>query len=344
MKQLVILKEDIFDDDLKAGPMGLVDSLDKDKVDVLFFNITDFKNKKAETKRLNNIDISKLMRIEDFYTQNRFKSDSIWLKILLLFYFPIGISLIVVRLAFLLIFLILAFIFPFSFFRSHKFIKFLTIGIFWFFKFDNKEELGKSDANIIVSNHVTLMDYLAHIFFKDVFILANPVNGRDILSRIFSPIMGGNLIELKKGETPIALSQRIKNFLGHTKKLYIYPEGTIFDGSFLHHFHSFAFSLGNSVLPITIKVKSIFPICYYPFAKSQLVNVLWQLAMPYSIYCCKLLPTVYTEENENREEFAYRVQQLMADDLDVMATCISNKHKKLYTKNREFYREFIEEN
>jgi hypothetical protein len=114
----------------------------------------------------------------------------------------------------------------------------------------------------------------------------------------------------------------------------------VHNGQFLHFFHSFAFSLGDSVLPATVKISSIFPIYYYPFAKSQVANLLWTLFLPYNIYRCKLLPTAYREEGETKEDFAYRVQQLMADDLGVLATCVSNKHKRLYTKNKEFYRDF----
>ena len=72
-KQLVILKEDLPDHGLKTGYMGLVDSLKNDKTDVVFFKITDFRNKKAETKTLNDIDTNKLIRIEDFYIKTRLK-------------------------------------------------------------------------------------------------------------------------------------------------------------------------------------------------------------------------------------------------------------------------------
>ena len=71
-KQLVLLRKDLPEHNLKTGHMGLVDSLDQSKTDVLFFQISDFRNKKAETTKLSNIDTDKLMRIEDCSTHKKY--------------------------------------------------------------------------------------------------------------------------------------------------------------------------------------------------------------------------------------------------------------------------------
>lgn len=340
-KQLIVLKEDIPDHNLKTGYMGLVDSLDsldKDKTDVLFFTITDFKNKKAETKELNDIDTSKLMRIEDFYITDRLKSNSVWTKILLLLYSPIGITLVLTKFSIAFFMLFIAMFIPALRFNN-KFVVFLSYIAGWFPVIENKEEFDKSDAKILVSNHVSLVDHTVFQPFNKAYFLANKLSEQNLLYKIFFPIFIGGLFELKKGEAVPELAKRVDELLKEdpSAKLAVFPEGTVHNGKFLHFFHSFAFSLGDSVLPATVKISSIFPIYYYPFAKSQVANLLWTLFLPYNIYRCKLLPTVYREEGETKEDFAYRVQQLMATDLDVMATSVSNKHKRLYTKNREFY-------
>ena len=343
-KQLIILKEDLPDYGLKTGSMGLVNSLNGDKTDVLFFEITDLKNKQAETKRLNNIDTSKLMKIEDFYSKDRLKSNSIWLKILLALYSPIGITLVVTKILIALCLLFVAMFVPFLRFNN-KFVVFLSYLCGWFPVIENKEEFDRSNAKVVVSNHVSLVDHTVFQPFNKAYFLANKLSEQNLLYKIFFPIFIGGLFELRKGEPVPELEKRVNKLLEEdpSAKLAVFPEGTVHNGKFLHFFHSFAFSLGDSVLPTTLKISSIFPIHYYPFAKSQVCNLLWTLFLPYNIYRCRVLPTVYREEGETNQEFAYRVQQLMAEDLDVMATCVSNKHKKLYTKNREFYREFIDE-
>jgi len=337
-KQLIVLKEDLPDYDLKTGHMGVVDSLDKEKTDVVFFTITDFKNKKAETKELKDVDTAKLMRIEDFYTTDRLKSNSILTKILLLLYSPIGITLVLTKLSIAFFMLFIAMFIPALRFNN-KFVVFLSYIAGWFPVIENKEEFNKSDAKVVVSNHVSLVDHTVFQPFNKAYFLANKLSEQNLLYKIFFPIFVGGLFELKKGEPVPELAKRVDELLEEnpSAKLAVFPEGTVHNGEFLHFFHSFAFSLGDSVLPATVKISSIFPIYYYPFAKNQVCNLLWTLFLPYNIYRCKLLPTVYREKRETKEDFAYRVQQLMADDLGVLASCVSNKHKRLYTKNREFY-------
>ena len=343
-KQLVILKHDMPEHNLKTGSMGLVNSLDKDKTDVLFFTIKNFKSKEAETIKLNDFDTDNLMRIEDFYIRDRFKYDSIWLNILLPLYFPVGILLTATKLLIGLFLLFIAMFVPALRFNN-KFVVFLSYIAGWFPVIENKEEFDKSDAKVILSNHVSLVDHTVFQPFNKAYFLANKLSEQNLLYKIFFPIFVGGLFELRKGEPVPELAKRVDKLLKEKPyaKLAVFPEGTVHNGKFLHYFHSFAFSLGDSVLPATVRIRSIFPIYYYPFGKTQVINLLWTLFLPYNIYRCKLLPTIYRNEGETNEEFAYRVQQLIADDLNVIATHVSYKHKKLYTKNREFYRDFIDQ-
>lgn len=340
-EQLIILKEDIPDYNLKTGSMGIVDSLDQDKTDVLFFNIKDFKNKKAEAKKICDINTNKLMRIEDFYTEDRLKSKSIWLKILLLLYSPIGLTLVLSKFTIAFICLFIAAFIPALRFNK-RFVVFLSYIAGWFPVIENKEEFDKSDAKVIVSNHVSLVDHTVFQPFNKAYFLANKLSEQNFLYKIFFPIFIGGLFELIRGESVADLEKRVNKLFKENSraKLAVFPEGTVHNGKYLHFFHSFAFSLGDSVIPASVKISSIFPIHYYPFNKSQVCNLLWTLFLPYNIYRCKVLPTVYKKEGETKEDFAYRVQKLIAEDLNIIATCVSNKHKKAYTKNRKFYRDF----
>ena len=144
---------------------------------------------------------------------------------------------------------------------------------------------------------------------------------------------------MQKGETISQLEERIAKLfkIEPYAKMLIFPEGTVHNGNFMHFFHSFSFTLSESILPATLRIFSIFPICYYPFGKNQVFNLLWTIFLPVNFYHCKLLPTVKRKENEMHQEFAYRVQQLIAKDLGVLGTNLTNHHKHLYTTDREFY-------
>ena len=346
-KRLVILKEDLPEYKLKTGTMGIIESPAENKdgatVDVLFFEGTNKNDKNFRTVKCDKIDKNKLIKIEDFYSGNRLKSDSIRLKIALCLYFPLGVLLAVSRVSLLLLILIFAMFLPFL--RNNS--KFVVVcsyiaGIIPVFK--NKKEFYKSDAKTVVVNHVSLSDHTVFQSFNKIYFLSIKLAQQNLIYKIFYPILRGNVLLLDKSEGVQELEQRIQKALQKEPqaKLAIFPEGTVHNGNFLHYFHSFAFSLGDSVLPATLKITSIFPIHYYPFGKSQIINTLLIPFLPFSIYHCNLLPTVYRKEGETDSEFAYRVQQLMAEDLNIIGTNVTNKHKKLYTKNKEFYRDIIE--
>ena len=345
-KQLVLLKEGLPEYKLKTGTLGVIDSLDgnnESDVNVLFFEGTNKNDKNFRTIECNKIDKNKLIRIEDFYSTNRLKSDSLWIKIALGLYFPVGVLLAISRVTLLLLILILSIPLPFVRHNS-KFVVFCSYiaGIIPVFK--NKKEFYKSDAKTVVSNHVSLSDHTVFQSFNKIYFLSVKLAQQNLIYKIFYPILRGNVILLEKNEPVPELEQRIKRSLQKEPhaKLAIFPEGTVHNGNFLHFFHSFAFSLGDSVLPATLKLKTIFPIYYYPFGKSQIINTVLIAFLPFTIYHCHLLPTVHRKEGETDREFAYRVQQLMAADLNIIGTNITNKHKKLYTKNKEFYRDLID--
>ena len=341
-KQLVILKEDLPEYNLKTGTMGLVDSLKNDYVDVLFFEILNIKTKKVKETKCSNLDKNKLIKIENFYTTNRLKSKNIWVKIGLCLYFPIGALLAINRLILGgLILGLIQIIKPLQF--NNTFVSVLCYlgGFVPIIK--NKEEFEKSDAKVIVSNHVSLLDHTAFQSFNKACSLSTRMLAQNLLYKIFFSMLGGELVQLDEKQTIPELKNRLGDLLEDApyKKILIFPEGTVHNGKFLHFFHSFAFTLSDSVLPVTLKIRSLFPICYYPFGKDQILNLLWTIFLPVNFYHCTLLPTAHREPDETPQEFAYRVQQLIASDLNIIGTNVTNKQKSLYTKDREFYRDFI---
>jgi len=341
-KQLVLLKKDLPEYNLKTGTMGLVDSLEKNKVDVLFFEIKNIATKETKIAKCDQIDRNNLIRIEDFYTTNRLKSDSIWVKILLCIYSPIGILLAVSRLLLGILILGLTQILPFLK-NDNNFVVFFSYLGGFIPVIENKEEFNKSKAKVVVSNHISLLDHTAFQPFNKVYALSTRMLEQNLLYKTFFSILGGGLVQLRKNESIKELEKRIDILLKEEPfaKMLIFPEGTVHNGRFLHFFHSFAFSLSDSVLPATLRIFSIFPICYYPFGKNQVFNLLWIIFLPFNFYHCKLLPTVYRRKDETYQEFAYRVQQIIASDLNITGTNVTNKLKHLYTANREFYKDFI---
>jgi 1-acyl-sn-glycerol-3-phosphate acyltransferase len=342
-KQLVILKEDIPEHNLKTGTMGLVESQYEKNVDIIFFEGTSKNDKNFKTIKCNKINKNKLIKIEDFYTDKRLKSDSIWLKIALCLYFPLGLLLAIFRVSLLFVILIFAIFLPFLK-NNSKFVVFCSYIAGIIPVFENKEEFYKSDAKTVVVNHVSLSDHTVFQSFNKIYFLSNRLEQQNLIYKIFYPILRGNVILLDKEESVNQLQERIKKALQKEPhaKLAIFPEGTVHNGNYLHYFHSFAFSLGDSILPATLKITSVFPVYYYPFTKGQIISTLLIPFLPFSIYHCKLLPTVYRKQGETDKEFAYRVQKLMAKDLNIIGTNVTDKHKKIYKKNREFYRALID--
>ncbi|XP_069601092.1 lipid droplet-regulating VLDL assembly factor AUP1 isoform X2 [Ranitomeya imitator] len=178
-------------------------------------------------------------------------------------------------------------------------------------------ESGGRDAavKIFVSNHVTCMDH----------------NVLSLLTACSTPAMScppgflcwaRGFLELGSPGSRIQLLESLKHYLSQpgSPPLLLFPEeGTTNGGVGLLHFSSWAFSLSDSLQPVTLRASR--PLLSVAVAGSPwYVELFWTLFSPYSVYRVRWLPPVCRSLRESDEDFASRVQKLLALTLGVQGT------------------------
>ncbi|XP_073420838.1 lipid droplet-regulating VLDL assembly factor AUP1 isoform X2 [Dendrobates tinctorius] len=178
-------------------------------------------------------------------------------------------------------------------------------------------ESGDRDAavKIFVSNHVTCMDH----------------NVLSLLTSCSTPAVScppgflcwaRGFLELGAPGSRIQLLESLKHYLSQpgSPPLLLFPEeGTTNGGVGLLHFSSWAFSLSDSLQPVTLRANR--PLLSVAVAGSPwYVELFWTLFSPYSVYHVRWLPPVCRSLRESDDDFASRVQKLLALTLGVQGT------------------------
>ncbi|KAM5126953.1 lipid droplet-regulating VLDL assembly factor AUP1, partial [Mantella aurantiaca] len=157
------------------------------------------------------------------------------------------------------------------------------------------------------------------------------------------------------------LLESLKHFLSQpsSRPLLLFPEEETTNGrAGLLHFSSWPFSLSDCVQPLTLRVTRPF-ICpvscrwllpLYPppllmntddvsppiavAGSSWLVELLWTLYIPYTVYHVRWLPPVSRIPRESDEDFASRVQKILGSSLGVCSTSHTAADHAEYVKRR----------
>ncbi|XP_053313978.1 lipid droplet-regulating VLDL assembly factor AUP1 [Spea bombifrons] len=133
------------------------------------------------------------------------------------------------------------------------------------------------------------------------------------------------------------LQESLKHYLSHpgSLSLLLFPEEETTSGKTgLLRFSSWAFSLSDAVQPLALGVQR--PLVSPAVSGSPwYVELFWTLFVPYTVYQVRWLPSVSRSPGESDEDFASRVQKLIAASLGVLATGHTAADRAEHLKRRK---------
>ncbi|KAM9511788.1 lipid droplet-regulating VLDL assembly factor AUP1-like [Salvelinus alpinus] len=119
-----------------------------------------------------------------------------------------------------------------------------------------------------------------------------------------------------------------------TLPLLLFPEEDTTNGrAGLLKFSSWPFSMTDSIQPVALQVKRPFVALSTP-ESFWLTELLWTFFVPCTVYHVRWLPPVSRQDEESLQEFANKVQELLATELSVVSTQITKADKAEHIKRK----------
>ncbi|XP_045405888.1 lipid droplet-regulating VLDL assembly factor AUP1 isoform X2 [Lemur catta] len=197
-----------------------------------------------------------------------------------------------------------------------------------------QEDSGLRDhrVRVLISNHVTPFDHnIVNLLTTCSTPLLNSSPSFVCWSRGFMEMDG-------RGE----LVESLKRFCASTRlpptPLLLFPEEETTNGrEGLLHFSSWPFSIQDVVQPLTLQVQR--PLVSVTVSDASWVSeLLWSLFVPFTVYQVRWLRPVHRQLGEGNEEFAFRVQQLLAKELGQTGTRLTPADKAEHMKRQRHRR------
>ncbi|XP_014648193.1 PREDICTED: ancient ubiquitous protein 1 isoform X2 [Ceratotherium simum simum] len=193
-----------------------------------------------------------------------------------------------------------------------------------------QEDSGLRDhrVRVLISNHVTPFDHnIVNLLTSCSTPLLNSPPSFVCWSRGFMEVDGqGELVE------------SLKRFCASTRlpptPLLLFPEEEATNGrEGLLRFSSWPFSIQDVVQPLTLRVQR--PLVSVTVSDASWVSeLLWSLFVPFTVYQVRWLRPVHRQLGEGNEEFALRVQQLVAKELGQTGTRLTPADKAEHMKRQ----------
>lgn len=193
-----------------------------------------------------------------------------------------------------------------------------------------QEDSGLRDhrVRVLISNHVTPFDHnIVNLLTTCSTPLLNSTPSFVCWSRGFMEMDGqGELVE------------SLKRFCASTRlpptPLLLFPEEEATNGrEGLLRFSSWPFSIQDVVQPLTLQVQR--PLVSVTVSDASWVSeLLWSLFVPFTVYQVRWLHPVHRHLGEGSEEFALRVQQLVAKELGQIGTRLTPADKAEHMKRQ----------
>ncbi|NXQ31431.1 AUP1 protein, partial [Alaudala cheleensis] len=178
--------------------------------------------------------------------------------------------------------------------------------------------LREASARVFIANHVTPFDH----------------NVVSLLTSCNTPALSGapgficwsrGFMELGVTGSRAELVDSLKEYSAHqgNPPLLLFPEEAATNGrAGLLRFSSWPFSILDEVQPVALQVRR--PLVAVSVADSSwITELLWTFFVPFTVYQVRWMPSVPRRADERSEDFALRVQELLAMELGVVSTRIT---------------------
>lgn len=277
---------------------------------------------------LDDRNIATLKYLDSLFAYQRKKDGtSIFSKLMLYAYFPLGVALVFLR---LLVFLPITGIFA-SIICIPRCLQtyILRLELFLFFGFwITVKGRPKKEAKIWVSNHISEIDALCLRAIDDPHIL-----GYSFYATLWwlkcSPLSIMKLVYVQQqsrtegnAEARNEINDKIKAIIAEdeSNKILVFPEGGLTNtNSGILQFHKFMFGLGETIQPIVLRNSTPCPLHLDTGIASFFSNVVTFFFTPFQRYTVEFLDatTINSEAGEDALDFARRTAQDIADRLEV---------------------------
>uniref|UniRef100_A0A8D0F2E0 AUP1 lipid droplet regulating VLDL assembly factor n=1 Tax=Strix occidentalis caurina TaxID=311401 RepID=A0A8D0F2E0_STROC len=261
---------------------------------------------------------------ERLFDSHRFPTDG-FLLLALLLYAPVGLCLLVLRLFIGVHVFLVSCALPDSVLR--RFIVRVMCSVLGLFVRQNDPRLRDVSVRVYIANHVTQFDH-------------NVIN---LLTSCNTPALNGapgficwsrGFMELGVTGSRAELVDSLKVYSSHrgNPPLLLFPEEAATNGrAGLLRFSSWPFSVLDVVQPVALRVQR--PLITVSVADSSwITELLWTFFVPFTVYQVRWMPSVPRRAEELSEDFALRVQELLAMELGVVSTRLTAADKTEHMK------------
>ncbi|XP_053113492.1 lipid droplet-regulating VLDL assembly factor AUP1 isoform X1 [Hemicordylus capensis] len=258
------------------------------------------------------------------FDSHRLPSDGLLLLALLL-YAPVGLCLLLLRLFIGLHVFLVSCALPDSVLRRFIVRVMCSVLGLWVRQSDPRQRSLR--ARVYVANHITPFDH-------------NVIN---LLTSCHTPVLNGSsgficwsrgFLELGAAGSRAELLESLKAYSsqGGHPPLLLFPEETTTNGRVgLLRFSSWPFSVLDTVQPVALQVQRPF-LAVSVAEASWVTELLWTFFVPFTVYQVRWLPSVCRPAEEAREDFALRVQELLALELGLASTRLTAADKAEHLK------------
>ncbi|XP_062837996.1 lipid droplet-regulating VLDL assembly factor AUP1 isoform X2 [Anolis carolinensis] len=261
---------------------------------------------------------------ERLFDSHRLPGDGL-LAVALLLYAPVGLCLLLLRLFVGLHVFLVSCALPDS--APRRFVVRAMCAVLGLLVRQSSPRRPPSRLRLLVANHITPFDH----------------NVLSLLLSCGAPVLNGasgflcwsrGFLEVGPTDSRSELLESLKAYSsqGGNPPLLLFPEETTTNGRVgLLRFSTWPFSISDTVQPVALQVQRPFVSVSVADA-SWVTELLWTFFVPFTVYQVRWLPSVCRQAEETREEFALRVQELLASELGLVSTRLTAADKAEYLK------------
>ncbi|XP_070769423.1 lipid droplet-regulating VLDL assembly factor AUP1 isoform X2 [Enoplosus armatus] len=264
--------------------------------------------------------------IEDMFDFRRFPKDAVVL-LLLLVYFPVGMCLMFIRIFIGVHVFLVSCALPESFVR--RFIVRIMCSVLGMHVRQKNPRSRDRNTKLYICNHVTEFDH-------NIINLLTPCNTSQLEGSTGFMCWARGFMEIHSASGQGAIGESLQRYCSTegTQPLLLFPEEDTTNGrAGLLKFSSWPFTLTDSIQPVALRVTRPLIALSTP-ESSWLTELLWTFFAPCTVYHVSWLPPVSRQDGETMQEFANKVQELVAGELGLVSTKITKADKAEHIKRK----------
>lgn len=264
--------------------------------------------------------------VEEMFDFRRFPRDTVIL-LLLLVYFPVGVCLMFIRIFIGVHVFLVSCALPESFIR--RFIVRIMCSVLGMHVRQRNPRFRDKNTKLYICNHVTDFDH-------NIINLLTPCNTPQLEGSTGFVCWARGFMEIHSASAPGAIEESLQRYCSSEgiPPLLLFPEEDTTNGrAGLLRFSSWPFSLTDSIQPVALRVTRPLIALSTP-ESSWLMELLWTFFVPCTVYHVSWLPPISRQDGEPTQEFANKVQELLASELGLVSTKITKADKAEHIKRK----------